>query len=160
MKPKALTLWRPWDEAFCPLAPFAPPFDLKRIENRTWKPPRYLIGRPLVLHAGSHYDEEAAQALREMGLPLDSRAHSDIHRKGRLFAIVTVNGFVRKGFADQQLRIDVRGQMRWFSGPYAWLFDDLLELVEPDLRCRGRQGVWTINDELASQLPIQEGIRA
>ena len=43
---KALTLWPEWSWAICHLG--------KRIENRTWFPPGWLIGKTLAIHAGAN----------------------------------------------------------------------------------------------------------
>jgi hypothetical protein len=43
---KAITLWPEWIWAMCHLG--------KRVENRTWVPPKALLGQVIALHAGAH----------------------------------------------------------------------------------------------------------
>ena len=45
----AITLWRPWSWAL---------FHGKTIENRTWAPPAWIVGKQIVIHAGKTYDKE------------------------------------------------------------------------------------------------------
>ncbi len=48
----ALTLHRPW--------PWAIIHGSKRVENRSWAPPAWLIGQRLAIHAGKRWDADGA----------------------------------------------------------------------------------------------------
>lgn len=155
---KALTLWRPWDEAFLLIWGGLVTVPLKRIENRSWAPPPWMIDRPLVLHAGNHYDPEAAEALVDLGIPLVSREESDSKRRGRLFGVTVVRGFLDETKVSTQPELIRLDQLHWFSGPKAWVLDTPIR-VEPDFRCRGHQGLWNVPSHLTDRLPTPEGIR-
>src|SRR5690606_7935017 len=128
---RALTLWQPWAWAMS--------IGLKRIENRTWRPPAWLIGQRFCLAAGKKWDRASHEAL-EAGLdpddpdvpPRDELAAGAIVAVCRLDAIVTS--------ADEASAVAGPDQARWFFGPVGWVIGrDVVTLPDP-VPCRGFQG--------------------
>ena len=125
---KAITLWRPW--------PWAIFFAGKDIENRTWEPPKGLIGQRLAIHAGKRFDPEAVAYLQELGFECPERP--DDHPLG-LVGTVTYSGAVRSSTSE------------WFEGSVGWQLADPHKLEIP-LEVSGKQGLWPVPDELARLL--------
>ena len=86
----------------------------KRREYRSWRPPAWLIGQGLLIHASKRVDLEARQQLARCGLPLLG---------GRVLGSVLLKG--------------VRGE----EGDWAWLLSDPRPLRRP-VPCAGRLGLW------------------
>jgi hypothetical protein len=119
---RALTLWQPWAWAIS--------HGGKRIENRGWKPPRWIIGERIAIHAGKKFDEEDAfDLLSELDMP-------DIHdlARGAVVAVATVKGYVESIGESHP-------QHRWFCGPYGWVLDDVVALERP-VPCKGALKLW------------------
>jgi hypothetical protein len=120
---KALTLWQPWATA---IAEFG-----KRIENRGWRPPRWIIGERIAIHAGKRLDKDAVE---DLCFDFDIDAPRFI--RGAVVAVATVKGWVDSIGEDHP-------QSRWFCGPFGWVFDDVVALREP-APCRGHQKLWNL----------------
>ena len=124
---KALTLWQPWAHAIAHLG--------KRIENRTWRPPARLDGKPLAIHAGKTVDSEAVEDLIDFGhLPLDFDGRQ--LTRGAVVAVATFDrAIVRADHVPD-------GQGFWWHGPVGWLLTNVVA-IEP-VACRGAQGLWDL----------------
>jgi hypothetical protein len=136
---RGLSLTRPWPFAFVAqpkLHGVAP----KRIENRTWLPPRKLIGHFIALHAAKSWDEDDREFIAETtGLYVPSKAESP---HSEIFAVCMLGGFVRH---DTDYRLQPE-QRKWFFGPYGWLIADFVRLRNP-VPCTGAQGLWSFRDK-------------
>ena len=55
---KALTVIQPWAWAIAHAG--------KRVENRTWGPPRDVIGQRIAIHAGRRLDDRAIAWMRKL----------------------------------------------------------------------------------------------
>ncbi len=129
----ALTLWRPWDWAILQ----APPEKAKRVENRDWPPPRWLIGKYIALHAGKTWDSDGEDAMMDIGLNPP---------RGPSGVIVGVVRIARVCGPD-----DVPPeQIRWAFGPHCWVLDQV-RAIEP-VPCRGHQKLWRVPDATAEQV--------
>jgi hypothetical protein len=143
----ALTLHRPWTWAITHAG--------KRIENRGWPPYAWLIGKHLAIHAGKHFDEDAAIGLRPLFPGLEISDASIPH--SQIVAVAQVRGWIDKaGHAHVRTApghddpkhdyiAEARALMRsiWFSGPIGWVLGEPLVFDEP-VRTRGFQGVWAL----------------
>jgi len=143
---RGITLNRPW--------PWAILHAGKRVENRGWPPPKWMIGQWLAIHAGKTFTPAAARhmAAGEIGGSLDDcralrcpQSASD-HPIG----IVAVARLVGSVGADT-MNIQQTGQASWAFGPHCWQFDDVRELPEP-IPCRGQQGLWTLPLDIGVQI--------
>ena len=156
---RGLSLTRPWPFAFV-----APPklhgVATKRIENRSWAPPKKLIGHMLALHAAQSWNEGDREFIAETtGLYVPNKRESP---HSEIFAVCMLGGFIRH---DRDPRLE-DGQRKWFFGPYGWLCVEFVRLKTP-VPCKGAQGLWTFDsrrNELAAlreaYAEAQEPLRA
>lgn len=131
---RALTLWRPW--------PWAILHAGKRVENRGWKPPAWILGEPVALHAGKKLDLEALEDMRD-GLYGESAMRApDEHPMG-------VVGVVRfSGHSTDSID-------PWASpGAIAWHISEVIDLPEP-IACRGEQGLWVLPQDIEAEVQRQ-----
>jgi len=143
---RGLTLWRPWPWAFVHAG--------KRIENRDWPAPKWMIGGYLALHAGKHFDHHACADMREglfsaaaRACPEDKHAHPD----SVVFAIAQVTGFYKLQTPHPR-----RGKDPFAFGPYVWQTPDVIVLPRP-VPCAGKQGLWILPDAVFAQVAEQLG---
>lgn len=143
---RALTLWQPWAWAMgC---------GLKKIENRPWEPPAWMINVHFALHAGLKYDRPSADAL--WGL-LDFPAEPVPPRKAEavLGAVIAVTRLVAVVTTREAAeRIGGENQGRFFFGPFGWVVSATYLLPEP-VPCRGYQKLWTLPEEIADAVEAQ-----
>jgi hypothetical protein len=155
---KALTLWRPWAWSILHL-PSGLGVEPKRIENRPWGPPKWIIGQRIALHSGKTFDADGAQyihnCLRAKGiddLEINGRRvatqdvlfDSDQHPQG-IVGVATIQGWFLGDGNDP--RPD-NGQRIWAFGPWCWVLDDVRALKEP-VTCRGMQKLWDVPEHVA-----------
>jgi hypothetical protein len=95
-----------------------------------------MIGRVILLHAGQHFDTEAAAAFaagrfdaRARAVPRDPGAHP----KGVIFATAVLLAATPTPWAD----IDP-----WAFGPWCWWFGSPLMVLRDPIPCRGALGLW------------------
>ena len=136
---KALTLWQPMAWAISDF--------IKRIENRSWKPPKGL--KDFAIHAGNHYEKDHAEQIRK-AFGVEVPAREEITR-GAIVAVVRLAGVIHED--DDSLGT---GDL-WFSGPYGWILSPVYKVPRP-VRCKGMQGLWRVPDEVAKQ--VKEQLRA
>ena len=127
----ALTIHQPWASAIV-LGP-------KRLENRRWKPPAFLLGKRLAVHAGKVLDLAASEELRDdtFGPPLWPHDPTALVL-GAVIGTVRVPDYVTRS-ADP-----------WFCGPIGWVLEDPRP-CEP-MPCRGAQGLWLVPDEILRRI--------
>lgn len=157
---RALTILQPWAS----LIAHGP----KRIENRTWEPPRSLVGAYLAIHAGKRIDPESWEGAADtatgakLELPvieglldaedLDARAGGgNKHRQKYAAAAVPYGAVV----AVARLVGTVRASSdTWFCGPVGWQLADVVALREP-VPCNGAQGLWELPPEVRARVRAQ-----
>lgn len=145
---KALSVMQPWASLIVggPL----PQENPKRIENRTWDPPRSMIGQRFAIHASKKLDELAFHEL------LDDDFHDFPYRTPREFprsaivGVATLAGFIRHDsiFAPRELPAD---QERWWSGPVAFLLSDVIRIDRID-GIRGALGFWELPAQIEAEV--------
>jgi hypothetical protein len=144
----ALTLHQPWAWAIA--------HGGKRIENRTWTPPKWIIGQRIAIHAGKTLDKEAAEDLlywRGGGTCFGRHGPAVLedppgqYTLGAFVAVATVKGYVTT-IGEQH------PQAGWFCGPRGWVLDDVVALGEP-VPCRGRQKLWVVPGPELEQIEKQ-----
>lgn len=124
---RGLSLTRPWASAFLDGGKVA----AKRIENRSWRPPRGFNGY-IALHSAKSYDLFAQGLIREL-----TGRESVECEAGQIFAVAR---FI--GVATHILSVEL-AQRRWFVGPDAWVLDDF-RAIEP-VHCKGALGLWRLS---------------
>lgn len=132
---KALTIHQPWASAIVD--------GPKRVENRTWRPPSSLIGQQLAIHAGLHEPDE---------LIIDTvqfywqkcPVYVEDFRRGVILGVVTVTDVMDVATAWPKHR-------PWATGPWCWELDDVRQLQVP-VPCKGRQGLWTLPEDVEAQV--------
>lgn len=132
---RALTLWQPWAWAIAHAG--------KRIENRGWKPPRWIIGERIAIHAGKKFDKDDAFDLMgelELDEPVD-------FVQGAVVAVATVRGYV------MALRED-HPQFKWLAGPFGWVLDDVIALEKP-VECKGALKLWFLPVDVEREVLAQ-----
>lgn len=130
---RALTLWQPWSWAIARAG--------KRVENREWKPPAWIIGERIAIHAGKKYDDEAAVDLYNCGLDVPTKSKIVL---GAIECTAIVKGWIAEIKKDHP-------QSFWFCGPIGWVFGDVIVLPEP-IPCRGRQKLWDVPHEIVGAI--------
>lgn len=148
---RGLTLWRPWPWAFTHAD--------KRVENRPWPAPRWIVGGYVALHAGKTFDKDAARDMHDHcytaaadNVPTDPAAHPD----SVIVAVARVTGcHVHIGAPPKGTE-----PIPWAFGPYVWELPDVVTLGEP-VPCRGAQGLWKLPpdvlERVAAQMPAPSG---
>lgn len=147
---KALTLHQPWASAIA--------VGSKRIENRTWLASRFGLraGDTFAIHAGLAYNEAAGHTGGDDVWPQSVLLHARAHRG----AVVAVARLVACGVGaghTERIVSGIHGPdqfAHWFIGPVGWVLDGVVALPEP-VPCKGRQGVWTLPDDVAELVLAQ-----
>lgn len=148
---RALTIRQPWLHAIAA--------GTKRVENRTWRPPRLVIGTVIALHAGKSYDREAEFPY---GTEPPGRAAADSLPKGAVVAVARLLNCHHAYYCehicpepdDWNPESDLPctehdGACNNFCSPWAqegqqhWLLDDVHVLPEP-IPSKGMLGLWRL----------------
>lgn len=165
---RALTLHRPWAEAFCRFG--------KDVENRTWDPPVWLLGRYFALHAGSAWDRAGADWMSDFGMTPDSDAPKGIVAVARLLGVVESKrlGSITEAKLLEHNKVDgayiiahtvtmgpatiarKAASSIWMTTPKVWVLGRVHELPEP-IEVGGAQRLWKVKREheveIRRQLP-------
>jgi len=142
---KALSLLQPWAWAV------VNPATRKRVENRTWAPPRAMIGREFLLHAsrggGAAYHREAAKFIRRAsGGAAEVPPRRDLPR-GAIVGVARLVGYAsreRDGAWEGESRWREVVGSPWFVGPHGWLLSDVRPL--PHVEVAGHLGFFEVPD--------------
>lgn len=131
---RAITLYQPWGW----LMLYGP----KRIENRDWKPPPFIIGQRVLVHQGKKWNDEGASYIRSV-LPEFAVEMPPLAR-----AVGVLGSFRIDGYLDR-LRGDKApaDQAVWYFGDYGWLTSEPEVLTQP-VPWRGALGLWAAPAEL------------
>ena len=155
---RALTLHRPWGEAII--------HGPKRLENRPNPPPRDLVGKRIVIHAGLTWDKGGAPAC----LALWARERPESFRgfgehfyqpAGAFLGTARIVGSVgdmgRRALHTEETARLVRvaaeavqeDRASWWSGPWALVLDEIRALEEPVPSAPGvfHRGYWRLGVE-------------
>lgn len=131
---KALSIKQPWLWAILEQG--------KRIENREWRPPTWIIGQRIALHASKGLDREGAAACAHIA-GVDLPGVADVPR-GAIVATAVITGCVTES------------QDKWFFGTYGWVLDLVWELPAP-VACRGALGLWNVPADLLPKVNVKAG---
>lgn len=145
---RAITLHQPWSWAIAHAG--------KRIENRDWGPPSWIIGKKIAIHAGKKLEKDAADDLRHQAtggtIPMEGLIIAvpvpDVFVQGAIESVATVIGWC-EGISE------THPQHGWFCGPRGWvLAADVFVLPEP-VPCRGYQKIWMLPDDVEANVRAQ-----
>lgn len=126
---RGFTLWRPMS--------FGIVHGTKRIENRPWAPPPWIVGRWIAIHGGKKWDDGYADMVADI-MHLDELPPAA--RDTGIVGLARVTGYVTE--SDDP----------WYiPGQYGWTLDQVAAFSEP-VPCRGAQGLWRVPDEIRSQV--------
>jgi hypothetical protein len=112
----------------------------KRVENRSWCPPRWLIGRRIVIHAGM--SRQKLSYMDDVKWPL---------KFGAALGTVKIAGALRKrctgspatGWEEDEFPAGYEwlATHRHSEGPVCWVLENVWRWVQP-VECSGAQGLW------------------
>lgn len=132
---RGLTLIRPWPSAIFE--------STKRIENRSWKPWKCVIGKFIAIHSGQKYDKQAAQWMSGNGLytPPENKScpSSCIVGVARVVDCLEYTDLFDSSIDP------------WFFGKFGWILDDVVKLSEP-VACKGAMGLWRIKSDMKKKI--------
>lgn len=151
---KALTLWQPYASSIALEA--LRPGHGKLVENRTWPPPRSLLGQRIAIHAGAKKPDPA------WGLPPGAaELLGDLYALPRSAILCTARVVgaldLRRGRvlvgdlsldARDRTRLWTLDSSRWWVGPVGWLLDDVRACAR-HVPCKGAMGLWTVPAPIA-----------
>lgn len=143
---KALSLKQPWLWAITE--------EDKRVENRTWKPMDWIIGKRIALHASKNDDPGGVVAIFNI---LGAELPHNLPR-GAIVATAKIIGWVdeRNGtFKGPSPCLGHYVDDKWFFGPIGWILDDVKKLEVP-VPCRGHLGLWDIPGDLMAYVTGQD----
>ena len=126
---RALTLWRPWDQAIL--------FGGKNLENRSWAPWARIHGRFICIHAGQKYDNAGVVEMAKECLYVPPSP--SVSQAGVIVGVARVTGSVTESDSP------------WFSGPFGWVLEDAIAFKTP-VATKGTQGLWMVKGRLLSKV--------
>lgn len=125
---KALSLWQPWASLIAD--------NRKRIETRSWRPPEFLVGQWLAIHATKRVEADFA---RECGYALE------VIPRGALVACAYLEGWIRFNPQNTEHISDEEKKFGDFEeGRFGWLFSEVRRLSQP-IAVRGAQGIFDVS---------------
>lgn len=136
---RALSIKQPWLYCITDLT--------KRIENRTWKPPQFIIGKRIALHASKKTDRFEFDAADSFMFNSDfSLKHMRYEMPyGAIVATAKIAGWVHEDGSAHGSSPCI-GHMvddHWFTGPYGWILEEVYKLPKP-IPCKGNLGLWHV----------------
>lgn len=155
---KALSIKQPWLYCITDLD--------KRIENRTWKPPAWIIGERIALHSSKTMDDLMGKRAASQLAGFKLSTVVDAMHLGAIVATAVVSGFIwrtpdgdgvtdgEKFFSNIEFESLYPGS-KWFVGPYGWLLNDVRKTPGP-IYCRGALGLWNVTSTQQEQMKLCE----
>lgn len=132
-----LTLHQPWCHWMAT--------GVKRIENRDWPPPKWMVGRHIALHAGKTYDDAGADFIAENFpelVPPATYVHGAVIAVARIALVIEKERPSFEQTIAESAELLTKQDLRWFFGAFGWLLVDAVQ-IEP-VPCRGMQKLWNL----------------
>lgn len=145
---RALTIKPPWSHAIA--------HGSKRIENRGWPAPAWVIGRRIAIHAGKSFDWDADFP---PGLRVQWAAPEDC-ALGAVVAVATLDGCHHPDHCRSHSDENPDRPRGSLCSPWAmhagfhWTLAAVRPLPEP-IPCRGALGLWRLPDDVESAVRAQ-----
>ena len=158
---KALTLTHPWPWAFVEL----PEAEAKRVENRSWEPPHWLIGQYIALHGGKVPTGARLAEAREAALYIHNTILEDETGDPDMIAADLSDNDIRRlcipGICAvaRLARVVTSSDSPWFFGPFGWELEDLIR-IDPPVPHIGKQGLWDVQETATCMDFVRERARA
>ena len=143
-----MTLTHPWPWTFVELAEET----AKRVENRSWPPPRALLGQYIALHggkvpSGAKLAEARADALYIHNTILEDETGDPDMTASDLPDSDLLDMCIPGIFAVARLaRVVTSSDSPWFFGPFGWELEELVR-IEPPVPHIGAQGLWDVQPD-------------
>ncbi len=120
----------------------------KPVENRTWKPPRLVLGQRIALHASLGFDKEGARFVNEtLGQIGVQRQVGNGVSRGAILGTARIRGAVTPSGSRNTVfgpvtddMADPAARSPWAFGPWIWLLYYVRPLPEP-VPCKGALGL-------------------
>lgn len=128
---RALTLKQPWAWAIVEQG--------KRVENRTWPPPKDAFGERIALHAGLKLERAKVKVLeRKLGIALP-----EVFDRAAIVGTAVLHMAARRKVSSSILSWPQELDTWWADGMWMWVLRDVRQLREPIL-CTGKLGLWQL----------------
>lgn len=140
---RALTLIQPWATLVARYG--------KDVENRSWAPPAWMIGRAVAVHAGTRWDAVGwHSAVLTYGAQLPAY-DPERYPGGVVVAVATIAGVCRPSHP-----VTPCGCGRWavLAGQVHWRLAEVCPLPEP-VPCKGALGIWTLPVDVEAAVQIR-----
>jgi len=123
---KALSLWQPWASLMAD--------DRKKIETRHWRPPAYLVGQSLAIHATMKVDRTMCVTWGYDAVTIP---------RGAIVCIVRLDKYQKFTEAyGKEIALYPEGRYGDFSmGRFGW-FCTLVKKFDKPILAKGHQGLW------------------
>ncbi|HTU63839.1 MAG TPA: hypothetical protein VMF89_35485 [Polyangiales bacterium] len=146
---KALTLHAPWAWAIAHAH--------KRVENRTWKPPQWIVGQRIAIHAGRSLGDAESQEICRDKIEEVGITPPQAWPRSLIVCTAVVAGFVDDDGLNGGAHVLSAKDAAWYCGPVGWLLHDV-QLVEPVV-CKGALGLWDLSPSIAASIsaPLSVG---
>jgi hypothetical protein len=126
----AITLWQPWASLIA--------IGVKPYETRSWRPPKWLIGKRIAIHAAAR--PIRSSDIEDIDFCLAITAHCGPGwRKGLPFGAVICTAILAHCAPTENVPEDLFGN--YAPGRWAWKLDDISP-VDPPVLTKGAQGFW------------------
>ena len=122
---KALSLWQPWASLVAD--------ERKRIETRSWRPPQWLVGHTIAIHATQKVDRDAAE---------DFGYDAELIPRGAIVATARLDSWIQ--FTDENTEHISDEEKRYgdfYPGRFGWILTDVRKFASP-VPTRGHQGIF------------------
>lgn len=132
----ALTLWQPWATLVAK--------GRKNIENRSWAPGSWVMGRRIAIHAGQSFDfgdGSRAEAPDFKPWPRPENCEA-----GAILATVRIVGFLPPNCEP------AKEEPWWYREEFGWQLSGLRVVRPAIFNIRGRQKLWRLTEPMAAEI--------
>ena len=149
MTMKALSFWRPWPHAV---------LEGKDFENRTWAPPRSMLGATIAIHAAKKFHQVGSgEILRITGSLPPKGQESVIVGTCRIVGWCFLSYSYKRNYEDEVFVPGYEDIVQralnspWAHGSVCWLLDNRRALSET-IPCKGHQKLWNVPLEVEQRI--------
>ena len=154
---RGLTLYPEWNWAFDVLD--------KRLENRGWRPPKWLLGKYLCLHAGARINGGAS--VYDGLCSLEAMARMAGWRTELVRTAIGTNDYelrCKKEEPDEPLVLATKTMTKsaitavvklidvTFNEARPWVFHDQVHVLKRPVHCSGQRGLWRLDQAQEAQV--------